>query len=461
MLRRSFLAAPLHASALLARQGTKPPNVLMIAIDDLNRSLHCFGNQQVRTPNIDKLAARGMRFTGAYANFASCAPSRASLLSGWYPERTGMITFAPRPRDGRLREAVYLPEHFRKQGYFTARVDKVFHIGSDEPSCWDVSEDPIKDATGKNRIVRTPAEIAVQGLAAKAVEMGECSRCKGERQDYAIVNSDDADLIDGLTSKRIRELMTQAARDTKPFFVAAGLRRPHLPIAIPKKYADMYPPDRIELPPKPPNFDEKTWVPRDEQQRIIARYYAAVTYADARVGELLDTLHSTGQADNTVVVLFGDQGYAHGQRDNHYGKGTLGELSFAVPLILAGPGVARKGAECGKIVELLDIYPTLVDLCGLPAPPVQLQGRSLKPLLRNPRAAWNERAIGAVGNKDNQRPGLSVRTARYRYSETADRTPFELFDYRNDPYEWRNLVQDASHAPVREQLKRILDEDRT
>jgi uncharacterized sulfatase len=181
---------------------------------------------------------------------------------------------------------------------------------------------------------------------------------------------------------------------------------------------------------------------------------------DSRVGELIGTLDRLGIRDNTIIVLFGDNGYALGERDNHYGKGTLGERSFAVPLIVSSPGMKQEGKACERVVELLDIYPTLVDLCGLPQPPSKLQGRTLRPLLENPQANWQERAIGAYGKKDYSRPGLTVRTARYRYSEDENRKPLELFDYSTDPLEWRNLIEEPSLASVRNQMAAILSEDR-
>jgi uncharacterized sulfatase len=440
----------------VTRAAARRTNVLFISVDDLNRSLHCFGNTQVRTPNIDKLAARGVCFTSAFSNYASCLPSRISFLSGWYPERTGVVTFGPRPRDRQLKDVTYLPQHFRNNSYVTARLDKVFHIGADDARSWDISEEPIKDEQGKGVVVFTPREIEAQRLAAHVLVEGKFEKCRGEKGNYAVVDVDDSRLVDGLNVQRAAELMEQFSKGSQPFFLAVGLRRPHLPRILPKKYFDMYPPQKIELPPTPPNYDPAAWVSREDQQRIIAHYYAAVTYMDARVGQLLDTLDRLRQRDNTIVVLFGDQGYALGERDNHYGKGTLGERSFAVPLIVSAPSAKQNGRSCGKVVELLDMYPTLVDLCGLPQPASGLQGRSLAPLLANASAAWEERVIGAWGLKDYVRPGLSVRTARYRYSEREDGTPLEMFDYQTDPYEWRNLIADPALEGVRRQLAAVL-----
>jgi len=459
--RRSFLSI---SAALLpepSQSASRRPNVLFIPVDDLNRGLHCFGNPQVKTPHIDELAKHSVRFTNAFSNYASCLPSRISFLSGWYPERTGVITFTPKPRDRQLKDVVYLPQHFRNSGYTTARLDKVFHIGGDEPSCWDISEEPIKDAQGKNKVVYTPGEIEAQGLQSHVLKQGGFPKTGGEHGTYAVVDSDEHDLIDGLNVRRASQLMEQFAKQDKPFFLACGLRRPHLPRVLPKKYFDMYPPERIELTGRPPNYDAATWATEADRRQMVAHYYASTTFMDARVGDLLATLDRLHLRDNTIIVFFGDNGYALGQRDNHYGKGTLGELSYAVPLMVSIPGMKRKGEACGKVVELLDVYPTLVDLCGLPKPASKLQGRSLRPLIDNSSAQWEERSIGATGTTDYQRPALTVRTARYRYSEDENRKPVELFDYTTDSLEWHNLVDDPKFAEVRKQHAALLGQDRT
>jgi uncharacterized sulfatase len=430
-------------------------NVLFLPVDDWRRAAGCFGDRQVKTPNIDRLAARGVRFGGAQANYASCLPSRISFLSGWYPEKTGVITFTPKPRDRQLKDVVYLPEHFRANGYTTARLDKVFHIGGDEPGVWNISEEPL------GKVTFTPQEIEHQNLKARVIEEGRFERCHGEKGVYAKVDAEDRELIDGMKTKRVDELLGRFAKSKEPFFLAAGLRRPHLPLVLPKKYFDMYAPDRIQLPPQPPNFDAATWLTRQDQQKVIAHYYAATTYMDARVGEILASLERHDLAKNTLVVLFGDQGYALGERENHYGKGTLTENSFAVPLIVAGPGIPQAGKMCRKIVELIDLYPTLAEACGLGTPRSGLQGRSLAPLLRNVNAPWEERAVSANGKKDYQRPGLTVRNARYRYSEDEEQQPLYLFDYKEDPHEWRNRVNDPALAAVQAELRSYLRRERS
>jgi len=465
MTRRQFLAGLVAGAATahlrsLGKDSSPRLNVLFISSDDLNCSLGCYGNEVVKTPNIDRLARRGVRFTHCYAQFASCAPSRFSFLSGWYPERTGVCTFGPKSRDGALRKAIYLPQHFRKSGYTTMRLDKIFHIGKDDAASWDITEEPYRDASGQFKAIWTGIEIKMLGLTDRVLREGRYDKVRGEKGPYAVLDVEDGDLFDGRNATRAVELLEQCARNGKPFFLGLGFRRPHLPWIAPKRYFDMYPPEKIPLPPADPNAAGPPRLTKTEHQEMIAHYYAAVTYLDTQVGRVLDALNNTGLAKNTVVVLFGDQGYCLGERNGHFGKGTLWERSLIVPLIIAVPGQENAGGACERVVELLDMYPTLVDLCGLPKPGVALQGRSLVPLLRDPQAAWEERAVSAWGRKDGQRPALSVRTARYRYTEKADGTPDELIDYRNDPYERENLVDDPDHTEVRAKLRAILRQDR-
>ncbi len=466
MTRRRFLAA-LAAGAATAhlRAGEKDRrpawNVLFISSDDLNCSLGCYGNETVRTPNIDRLAARGIRFSRCYAQYASCAPSRFSFLSGWYPERTGVCTFGPKSRDGALRDAVYLPQHFRRNGYLTMRLDKIFHIGKDDAASWDISEEPYRDASGRFKAIWTGIEIKTLGLTDRVLREGRYPNVRGEKGPYAVLDVEDGELFDGHNATRAVELLARRARDGKRFFLGLGFRRPHLPWIAPKRYFDMYPPEKIPLPPADPDAAGPPRLTEAQHREMIAHYYAAVTYLDTQVGRVLDALDRLGLAKNTIVVLFGDQGYCLGERKAHFGKGTLWERSLRVPLILAVPGQDNPGRACDRVVELLDMYPTLVELCGLPKPGTGLQGRSLTPLLRDAQAAWQDRAISAWGRKDGARPALSVRTDRYRYTERADGTPAELVDYRNDPYERNNLVDDPAHADVRDRLRAVLHQDRT
>jgi uncharacterized sulfatase len=218
----------------------------------------------------------------------------------------------------------------------------------------------------------------------------------------------------------------------------------------------MYPPESIPLPPKQPNLEGEPPFTEQVHREMIAHYYAATTFMDVQVGKVLDALGRTGLARSTIVVLFGDQGYCLGERDWFFSKGNLWERSLLVPLIFAAPGCPRRGAACDRPVALLDMYPTLAEMCGLPQPASGLDGRSFRALLHDEGAAWRDYAVSY--NYDKALKGLArtVRTAHHRYTEKPDGTPVELIDYRSDPYEWHNLVGQAAHAQTQARLKALL-----
>jgi iduronate 2-sulfatase len=240
-LSRAWLAVLAFAVAIpmVASAADSKPNVLMIIADDLNPSLGCYGNETVKTPNIDRLARRGVMMTRAYSSWASCLPSRVSLLSGLFPPSTGTYDFSPGPRDGRLKDVTYLPEHFQNQGYFTGRLDKVFHIGRDDPQSWTVSEEPYKDPKGNFKAIWTGIEVKTLGLEGRVLKEGRYDDVTGEKGSYGIMDVIEDDLFDGRTAWRAVELLEQQAKAGSPFFLAVGFRRPHLPWLAPKKYFDM------------------------------------------------------------------------------------------------------------------------------------------------------------------------------------------------------------------------------
>jgi uncharacterized sulfatase len=466
--RRAFLASSAAGAAgllscLAAGQPDAPPrrkplNVLFLSIDDLNPSLGCYGNPVVRTPNVDALADRGVRFTRAYAQWPSCLPSRVSFLSGWNPPRTRVINFKPRSRDGVLADCVYLPQHFRNNGYFTARLDKVFHIGHDDARSWDLSEEPIKDFAGRPKIVWTPHEIKAQNLEPHILHRGRFPSVRGEKGTHAVVDIPDEKLIDGINARRAIEIMAERARADKPFFLAVGFRRPHLPWIAPRKYFEMYPPENIKLPPRKPGTNDADNIPEDDHRKLIAAYYAAVSFMDARVGEVLAALDRLGLRDNTLVVFFGDQGYCLGERDRLVGKGNLWDRSLHVPLIVAGPGLTRPGQACGAPVGLSDMYPSLNQLCALPAPDTPLDGRSFAPLLTDADAPARGYVLSFNHNKKENALWRSIRTERYRLTENSGGEPVELVDYETDPNEWHNLVEDPARRDTLGRLHKLLAE---
>jgi uncharacterized sulfatase len=463
-----------------AAEPVKRPNVLFIICDDLNvTSLGCYGNTVCKTPNIDRLAARGVKFDRAYAQWPLCWPSRHSFLSGRRPD--GRFMGAANFRQ-RVPDVTFFPEHFRNHGYFTARVGKIFHARTvmngmtsyEDPACWDVSElggtetDPCGYAV---LFADHPKGLAAHPEIVKVVDHHELlNKAGGPGYDYwmdmSAVNLPDEQVTDGAIAVRISRLMNERAKapDGKPFFLAAGFRRPHQLWVAPKKYFDMYPWQSIDLPAQP--ADDLKDIPKpaltrgapnmtDEQRKkAIAAYYACVTMVDAQVGKLLDEMDRLKLWDDTIIVFTSDHGW-HLNEHGLWGKVTLFEESAKVPLIIAGNQISR-GATSPRVCEMLDFFPTLCELTGLKAPD-KLEGISLVPQLKDPQAAREKPAFSVL--RRGKIWGRAVYTERYRYTEWGDDASAgaELYDHQSDPKEFTNLASDASQAHVMEQLKTLLD----
>lgn len=419
------------------------PNVLFIAIDDLNDWVGCLGGHpQARTPNMDRLAARGTLFSNAHVQSPLCNPSRSSLLTGLRPSTTGIYGLAPGLRDvAATRDRVTLPQHFARHGYFTAGFGKVFHDGSIPPQLRTNEFHVWGPAPGmplpKEKFVHTPSDI-------RAMDWGVFPEDDREQADWKIADA------------AIAQLKTRPP--DKPFFLAVGFRLPHVPCFASQQWFDLFPPeDEILLPPVKdhdrddvPEFawylhwklpePRLSWLRQSNQWRPLVRaYLASTTFMDSQLGRMLDALDASGAATNTVIVLWSDNGWHLGEK-SVTGKNTLWERSTRVPLIFAGPGVA-KSAKCSQPAELLDLYPTLVELCGLPPPP-GLEGHSLMPQLKNARAKrrWPAITTHNVGNH-------AVRSERWRYIRYAEGSQ-ELYSLRTDPNEWTNTVANPKLAKV-------------
>ncbi|MBI5388043.1 MAG: sulfatase [Verrucomicrobia bacterium] len=419
------------------------PNVLFIAIDDLNDWVGCLGGHpQARTPNLDRLAARGTVFLNAHVQSPLCNPSRASLLSGLRPSTTGIYGLAPGLRDvPATRDCVTLPQHFARHGYFTAGFGKVFHDGSIPPRFRTNELHVWGPAPGMPR--RPKASVGTPGMH--------------PLMDWAVFPEDDRDQADWkIADAAIAQL--KSLPPGRPFFVAVGFRLPHVPCYASQKWFDQFPPEgQIVLPPVLDNDREDvpffawylhwslpeprlTWLRKSGQWRPLVRaYLASTTFMDSQVGRVLDTLDSIGAAENTVVVLWSDNGWHLGEKGIS-GKNSLWERSTRVPLIFAGQGVA-KGARCTQPAELLDLYPSLVELCGL-SKQDGLEGHSLGPQLKDAQAPrpWPAITTHNAGNH-------SVRSEGWRYTRYADGSE-ELYDLRRDPNEWTNLVKRTELAGV-------------
>jgi len=454
-LLRSFALLLLLLACL--RLGAAPkPNVLFIAVDDMSNSLGCYGHPLVKSPHLDRLAKSGVRFDRAYTQFPLCSPSRTSLMTGLRPDTTQVYDLQKHFRSV-LPAVVTIPQMFMQNGYFAARVGKIYHYGNpgqigtpglDDPPSWNLALNPRgRDKDEEDQLTNhTPK----RGL--------------GSSLSFMKADGTDEEGTDGKVATEVIKLL-EANKD-KPFFIAAGFYRPHCPYIAPKKYFDLYPLDKITMPAGP--FPEAKaapaaslasvtpwpWFGTTETQSREAKqaYYATISFVDAQVGRLLDALDRLKLADNTIVVFWSDHGYHEGEH-GLWMKQSLWEGSARAPLLIRAPGAKGNGGASPRTVEFVDIYPTLADLAGL-KPPKNLAGTSLKPLLENPNAPWTKPAFTQVWR--GSFPGHSVRTERWRYTEWDNgKQGAQLFDMVNDPQELKNLAADPNHATTVQELKAL------
>jgi len=458
--RRSFLfsAAAAAVSPGLQAQAKDNKNVLFIASDDLNTCLSCYGHPIVKTPNIDRIAKSGIRFDRAYCQFPLCSPSRSSIMTGLAPDTTTVYDLQKHFRSA-IPDVVTLGQLFQRNGYFSARVGKIFHYGvpsqigtdglDDKPS-WNVALNP-------NGVDHTKEERLLTNYTPQ--------RGLGSSISFYASQAKDDEHTDGIVANEVVRLLEERRKDR--FFIAAGFYRPHVPWIAPSKYFDLYPLEKIALVP----FDESemriapelayftrpaNWGMSEKQRRdAIRAYYASIAFLDAQVGKLLDALDRLKLTDSTTIVFWSDHGYQLGEH-GQWMKQTLFEASARVPLLIGGAGVQARGRASGRTVELLDLYPTLADLCGLAGAPANLHGQSLRPLLKKPDAPWSKPAITQVArrNREQLSMGYSIRNERYRYTFWNDgESGEELYDYRTDPRELKNRAGDQSLAGVKSQLR--------
>lgn len=442
----------------------KRPNVLLIISDDLNNSLRCYGHPVARTPNIDRLAERGVRFDRAYCQFPLCNPSRASFMTGRRPDANGVINNSIHFRE-KLPNVLTLPQLFQKAGYFAGRVGKIYHYGvpgqigtdglDDTPS-WDLRINPSgRDKDDEDEVVQYTGKKGSLGA----------SIC------YMAAKGTDLEQTDGKIATEVIRLLEE--RKDRPFFLACGFFRPHVPCIAPQAYFEQHPQSTLSLPKltnlagypapalivDPPNYGLTT----EQLTNFLQAYHASVTFMDSQVGRLMEALDRLGLRDNTVVVFFGDHGWLLGEH-GQWQKMSLFEESARVPLIISAPGTKGAGKVSVRTVELLDVYPTIAALAGLD--PAGAEGASLVPLLQDLQASWNKPAYTQVTrNRAGGRPakreagfmGRSVRTERWRYTEwDGGRKGVELYDHDKDPKELRNLAADPQHGDTIRELKKLL-----
>lgn len=456
-LRIFLLVSFLSVSINLTAQIPKQPNVLFIAIDDLNTRLGCYGFDRITSPHIDRLASEGVRFDRAYCQYPSCGPSRTSVLTGLRPQTTGMINNRMSFRE-LAPDAVTLPQLFKKNGYFTGRVGKIFHqrvpldigtSGPDDRASWHEVVNPRgRDVDDKDLMTIYTHKLAIT-----------------DTMGFLKAEGEDAEQTDGKVVDETIRMLGQ--RKDEPFFIAAGLYRPHTPYIAPKKYFELYDLETTQVPYLPPEYRDTVpagalsstadWpnfgTTEDEARDCILAYDACISFADAQIGRLLAAVDRLGLRDNTIVVLWGDHGYHLGEH-GLWRKNSLYEESARAPLIFRVPGMEASPSGSPRIVEFVDIYPTLADLADL-NPPSELEGVSLRPLLEDPKMAWSRPAFIQTLYLDT--PGYSVRTDRWRYVEwgTAGEAGFELYDQAFDPLEMNNLAGDELYQEVCVQLSAL------
>ena len=442
------------ADAQTKKVEKKKYNILFIAADDLNNDIGCYGNTFVKTPNIDRLAKMGVKFDKAYNQFPLCSPSRSSLLTGQRPDVTGIYELQTHFRKN-LPDVVTLPQLFKNNNYYSARVGKIYHYGVPGQIGTDGLDDPISWNHKVNPKGRDKAEESqVKNLTPK--------RALGSALAYLATEGTDDEHTDGMIANEAIKILEEKKNES--FFLAVGFFRPHSPYIAPKKYFEQYPLDKVPLPKEIANdlddipdaalFTKPAhWgLTEPERREALRAYYATISFMDAQVGKLLDALDRLKLTDNTIIVFWSDHGYNVGQH-GQWMKQSLFENSARVPLIISVPG-GTEGKSSGRTVELLDIYPTLAELCGF-TPPQKLQGASLTPLLKKPDAKWDKPAYTQV--RRAQIFGRSVRTERFRYTEWDEgRAGVELYDHSKDPDEFTNLAKEADSKSTVDELAVLL-----
>ena len=508
---------------IMAQQKSKP-NVLFIAVDDLKPVLGCYGDKLIKTPNIDRLAKMGTVFLNNYCQQAVCGPTRASLLTGLRPDVTQVRDLKTKMRDINPN-IVTIPEYFISQGYQTSGVGKIFHPSCVEkkvdPQSWSIPYLVAKDSDYFNGNVpiqkhyQSPELRAAQEKTevAVVVENGKKKAKKDDGDDeseargpaFECLDLPDNAYDDGVSALLAQNQMIQLAKNKKPFFMAVGFRKPHLPFVAPKKYWDLY--NRKDLPlaefqehasdtknfpyqypgelisysgvkefaKYDKNDENKFGLAIDKQKELIHAYYAAISYTDAQVGILLNTLEKLGTLDNTIIVLWGDHGWHLGDHDM-WGKHTNYEQATKAPLIIVGPGI--KPGQSKSMTEFVDVFPTLCELSGGTVP-ANLDGKSLVPVMKNNKVSVKEYAMSQYPRKMDKadiKPedgkgklmGYSMRTEQYRYTVwlknfTSDQAystdkvyTKELYDYVKDPLEKVNVSDDKNYTAIAADLDKKL-----
>jgi choline-sulfatase len=453
MNRRDFLrvstigaaALSIPRSAYSADSVRNKPNVLFMAIDDLNDWVGCLGGHpDVKTPNLDRLAGRGVLFTNGHCSAPACNPSRASLMTGILPSTSGVYHNSnPWRQSPALKNAVTIPQHFMAHGYSAVGGGKIFHGAFPDPPSW---QDYFPSQKKNKPDDPMPPNRPINGIPNTA------------HFDWGPVDVPDEEMGDRKVAAWVIKQFQK--KHDKPFFLACGFFRPHLPWYVPRKYFDMYPLDKVTLPNvnendlddvppigrkmAKPEGDHKKVIEHHQWRKAVQGYLASTSFVDTCVGMVINALDKSDYADNTIIILWSDHGWHLGEK-LHWRKFSLWEEATHNVLVAVVPGVTRPGGRCPRPVSMLDIYPTLIELCGL-APKVELQSRSLVPLLKNPQGEWERPALTTYGRNNH-----SLRSEHYRYIRYSDGTE-ELYDHDKDELEWNNLTGDPKYTELKKQL---------
>jgi len=435
------------------------PDVIFFVVDDLNIDIGCYGHPQVQTPNLDKFREQVMVFDRAYVQYPLCNPSRNSFLSGTYPTRNGSWGNRDHLRDT-MPDVVTLPELFRKNGYRTISSGKVYHMT--DPESWSEISDLRSGGMLPDDLERDDY-MPPYGDERKTIGEGrDPSGGKLPWMEWRAVTENEELIFDTMLEKAATNRMNEVAKRDEPFFVAVGFRRPHDPFFAPKRFFDLYPLDSIHVPTTPEDaspipacafhtpykevFDQLT---KQDAKEFIRSYYAGITYMDDLFGGMIDLMKKNGLLENAVIMFAGDNGYMPGDK-GWFNKGVLFERACQVPLMIGTPGMKQAGKRCGRVVQFIDLFPTITELCGLENPPDQLQGKSLVPLLNNPESEWNDLAVTYNGHD------RSIRDARYRYIEWGGGLS-ALYDHHNDEDEFYNRVDNPEYRDVLNNMRRKLE----
>lgn len=470
--RRQFLAQATSAAAAAAlprsaHAAVRPPNVLFLMSDDMRVELGCYGSRfRAQTPNLDALAARGVRFDRNFCQFPLCNPSRSSLLTGQTPLRTQVLGNRTNFRDTRP-DLTSLPKLFKQHGYVTARTGKIFHDIYDDEVAWTVGggtklQQPVASLEYKKVIPRLPVPPPPSGIVPPLPQDNQ----QAAHSDQILVLEGNGE---GHPENRIAETAIEYLRTyrNQPFFIGCGFSKPHSPPTAPQRFFDLYDPEKLELSPDfaawptvPDGFPKAAIRMRNadlfigrgaspmEALEVIRAYLASISWADWNIGRVLKELDVLGLRDNTIVVFVADHGYQLGEKGKWSKAGSLFEMGTRVPLIIHDPRAQGNGAASVRLVQSIDIYSTLVDLCHLKPPSSGLQGESLSPLLKRPHAPW-DRAAYSIWSEDGKTiHGIAVRKDHWRYAEYGPDgiNGRMLFNEQSDPLEMTNLSEDPKHA---------------